>query len=157
VGGYTALGGDTEIGSKGQVGYIVDYNASTDAFSDFTELSLNNDRTLFTHIEGIDAYLDGFSLAAMAVHEGTLQAAYAYIERTTSGFGTPVWQSIVTDSAFSTGDTVIDTSVMGLYQTSSGASASFVYTDGVSIPEPSTVSLIVFGLGGWVMMRRNRS
>jgi len=157
VGGYTALGGGTEIGSKGQIGYIVDYNASTDAFSDFTELSLNNDRTLFTHIEGIDAYLDGFSLAAMAIHEGTLQAAYAYIERTTSGFGTPIWQSITTDSPFSTGDTVIDDSVMGLYQTSSGASASFVYTEGVSIPEPSAFSLLAVGLGGFAILRRRRS
>jgi hypothetical protein len=158
VGGYTLLGGDTQIGSKGQVGYIVNYDASTDLFSGFTELSINNDRSLFTHIEGIDAYQDGFSLAAMSVQGGALGAAYCFIPVTATGFGTPTWEAINTSpSPFATGDTVIDNSVMGLYQNSTGASASFLYTASntpASVPEPSALSLLAVGLGGLSLARR---
>lgn len=161
VGGYTLLGGDTQIGSKGQVGFIVNYDASTDMFSSFTELSFNNDRSLFTHIEGIDSYQDGFSLAAMSVQGGLLEAAYCFVPVTASGFGTATWQAInTTNSPFATGDTVIDSSVMGLYQNSTGASASFLYTASntpASVPEPSAQLLLAVGLGGLVLVRRRRS
>lgn len=155
VGGYTLLGGDSQIGSKGQLGYIVNYNASTDAFSNFTELSLNNDRSIFTHVEGIAAYQDGFSLATMSVKDGLLSAAYAFVPVTAGGFGTASWDVINNNlsGTSTTGDTVIDRSVMGLYTTIGGASASFVY----SVPEPSALSLLAVGIGGLVMMRRRRS
>jgi hypothetical protein len=42
---------------------------------------------------------------------------------------------------------------MGLYTTTGGASASFVY----SVPEPSALSLLALGIGGLAMMRRRRS
>jgi hypothetical protein len=42
---------------------------------------------------------------------------------------------------------------MGLYTTTGGASASFVYT----VPEPSALSLLAAGIGGLAMMRRRRS
>jgi hypothetical protein len=155
VGGYTELGGNTQIGSKGQVGYIVNYNASTDLFSNFTELSLNNDRSIFTHVEGIAAYEDGFSLATMSVKDGLLSAAYAFVPVTAGGFGTASWNVINNNlsQTSTTGDTVIDRSVMGLYTTTGGASASFVYT----VPEPSALSLLAVGIGGLAMMRRRRS
>ena len=155
VGGYTLLGGDSQIGSKGQLGYIVNYNASTDAFSNFTELSLNNDRSIFTHVEGIAAYQDGFSLATMSVKDGLLSAAYAFVPVTAGGFGTASWDVINNNlsGTSTTGDTVIDRSVMGLYTTTGGVSASFVY----SVPEPSALSLLAVGIGGLVMIRRRRS
>ena len=155
VGGYTLLGGDSQIGSKGQLGYIVNYNASTDAFSNFTELSLNNDRSIFTHVEGIAAYQDGFSLATMSVKDGLLSAAYAFVPLTSGGFGAASWDVINNNlsGTSTTGDTVIDRSVMGLYTTTGGASASFVY----SVPEPSALSLLAVGIGGLVMIRRRRS
>ncbi len=155
VGGYTLLGGDSQIGSKGQLGYIVNYNASTDVFSNFTELSLNNDRSIFTHVEGIDAYAGGFSLATMSVKDGLLSAAYAFVPVTANGFGTASWDVINNNlsGTSTTGDTVIDRSVMGLYTTTGGASASFVY----SVPEPSALSLLAVGIGGLAMMRRRRS
>ena len=155
VGGYTKVGPDTQVGAKGQVGYIVNYNASTDLFTDFTELSLNNDRSIFTHIEGIAAYQDGFSLATMSVKDGLLSAAYAFVPVTTGGFGTASWDVIDNNlsGTSTTGDTVIDRSVMGLYTTTGGASASFVY----SVPEPSALSLLAVGIGGLAMIRRRRS
>jgi hypothetical protein len=154
VGGYTKVGPDTQIGSKGQVGYIVNYNASTDVFSDFTELSLNNNRSIFTHVEGIAAYENGFSLATMSVQGGLLSAAYAFVPVTTGGFGTASWDVIDNNlsETSTTGDTVIDRSVMGLYTTTGGASASFV-----TVPEPSALSLLAVGIGGLAMMRRRRS
>ena len=155
VGGYTLLGPDSQIGSKGQIGYIVNYDVSTDLFSNFTELSLNNDRSIFTHVEGIAAYQDGFSLATMSVKDGLLSAAYAFVPVTAGGFGTASWDVINNNlsGTSTTGDTVIDRSVMGLYTTTGGASASFVY----SVPEPSALSLLAVGIGGLVMMRRRRS
>jgi hypothetical protein len=154
VGGFTELGGNTQIGSKGQVGYIVNYNASTDVFSNFTELSLNNDRSIFTHVEGIAAYENGFSLATMSVKDGLLSAAYAFVPVTAGGFGTATWDVIDNNlsGTSTTGDTVIDTSVMGLYTTTGGASASFV-----TVPEPSALSLLAVGIGGLAMLRRRRS
>jgi hypothetical protein len=154
VGGYTLLGPDSQIGSKGQVGYIVNYNASTDVFSDFTELSLNNDRSIFTHVEGIAAYQDGFSLATMSVQGGLLSAAYAFVPVISGGFGTASWDVIDNNlsGTSTTGDTVIDRSVMGLYTTTGGASASFV-----TVPEPSALSLLAVGIGGLAMLRSRRS
>ena len=136
VGGYTKVGPDTQAGAKGQVGYIVNYNASTDLFSNFTELSLN-------------------SLATMSVKDGLLSAAYAFVPVTAGGFGTASWDVINNNlsGTSTTGDTVIDRSVMGLYTTTGGASASFVY----SVPEPSALSLLAVGIGGLVMIRRRRS
>ena len=154
VGGYTLLGPDSQVGAKGQVGYIVNYNASTDVFSDFTELSLNNNRSIFTHVEGIAAYADGFSLATMSVKDGLLSAAYAFVPVTAGGFGTASWDVINNNlsGTSTTGDTVIDRSVMGLYTTTGGASASFV-----TVPEPSALSLLAAGIGGLAMLRRRRS
>jgi hypothetical protein len=160
VGGYTKVGPDTQVGAKGQVGYIVNYDASadpstTDPFSGFTELSLNNDRSIFTHVEGIAAYENGFSLATMSVQGGLLSAAYAFVPVTANGFGTASWDVINNNlsGTSTTGDTVIDRSVMGLYTTTGGASASFVYT----VPEPSALSLLAVGISGLVMVRRRRS
>jgi hypothetical protein len=153
VGGYTAVaGGSSSTPAEGQVGYIVNYDDSTKTFSDFTDLNFNNISSLFTHIEGIVAYADGFSLAAMSVQEGVLGAAYGYIPVTADGFGTPIWDAIASDSPFATGDTVISQSVMGLYEPSSGVTASFVY----SVPEPSTYALLAVGMGSIGLMRLRR-
>ena len=155
VGGYTSsLLGSGSSPLEGQVGYIVNYDASTGLTSNFTDLSFNNDRSFFTHIEGIDAYQDGFSLAAMSVQGGLLEAAYCFIPVTATGFGDATWEAIDTSpSTFATGDTVIDSSVMGLYEPSSGVTASFVG----SVPEPSAFSLLAVGIGGFAILRPRRS
>jgi len=153
VGGYTAIAGGSSSPSEGQVGYIVNYDAATQAFTNFTNLNFNNQSTIFTHIEGIDAYSDGFSLAAMSVRDGALGAAWGYIPVTANGFGTPIWEAITSNSPYSTGDTVIDQSVMGLYEPSSGVTASFVAT---VVPEPSTYALLAIGVGGLGLARLRR-
>jgi len=153
VGGYTAIAGGSASASEGQVGYIVNYDDSTKAFTNFTDLNFNNDNTVFTHIEGIAAYGSGFSLAAMSVRDAALGASYGFVPVTSNGFGTPTWQAITTGtSPYATGDTVIDQSVMGLYEPSSGVTASFVAT----VPEPSVCALLAIGMAALGLTRRGR-
>jgi hypothetical protein len=153
VGGYTAIAGGSASASEGQVGYIVNYDDSTKAFTNFTDLNFNNDNTVFTHIEGIAAYGSGFSLAAMSVRDAALGASYGFVPVTSNGFGTPTWQAITTGtSPYATGDTVIDQSVMGLYEPSSGVTASFVAT----VPEPSVCALLAIGMAALGLTRQGR-
>jgi hypothetical protein len=152
VGGYTTIAGGSASTSEGQVGYIVNYDDSTKAYTNFTDLNFNNDNTIFTHVEGIAAYGSGFSLAAMSVRNGLLEPAYCFVPVTSNGFGTPTWEAIRSGSPFATGDTVIDQSVMGLYEPSSGVTASFVAT----VPEPSACALLAIGMAALGLARQGR-
>jgi len=158
VGGYTAVaGGSSSMPAEGQVGYIVNYDDSTKSFSNRTDLNFNNVSNIFTHIEGIVAYSDGFSLAAMSVRDGLLGAAYGFVPVTADGFGTATWQAITSDSPFTTGDTVINQSVMGLYQTSGGDTASFVWTQSVPEIDPNGIgSVVALVLGSLGLLERRR-
>jgi len=90
----------------------------------------------------------------MSVQGGLLSAAYAFVPVTAGGFGTASWDVITNNlsGTSTTGDTVIDTSVMGLYTTTGGASASFV-----TVPEPSALSLLAVGICGLALRRKGRS
>jgi len=144
---YTIVGGY----STNQNGYIVNYNIDSGQFSDFTKLSFNNDSTLITHIEGINAYSNGFSLAANTAQG----AAYCFIPTNNDGsFGIPSWVQITNsiNSSITTGDTVISNTVMGIYPTTSPNISSYVYT----VPEPSTYALFGIGAIGLLMTLRRK-
>ena len=135
---YTIVGGYTT--NLNQNGYIVNYNSSNAQFSDFTSLSFNNDPSLVTHFEGINAYSNGFSLAANTANG----AAYCYVPTNSNGsFGPATWIGISNsiNTNITTGDTVISNSVIGIFPIESPNISSYVYT----VPEPSTYAL--FGLG----------
>jgi hypothetical protein len=144
---YTIVGGY----ATNQNGYIVNYNIDSGQFSDFTKLSFNNDPTLITHIEGINAYSNGFSLAANTAQG----AAYCFIPTNNDGsFGIPSWVQITNsiNSSITTGDTVISNTVMGIYPTTSPNISSYVYT----VPEPSTYALFGLGAIGLLMVLRRK-
>jgi hypothetical protein len=69
-------------------------------------------------------------------------------------FGAPTWTAVTNtiNSATTTGDTVIDNIVLGIYSTGSGNIASYM-----TVPEPSTYAL--FGLGAFAIAvaRRRRA
>ena len=89
----------------------------------------------------------------MSVRDAALGASYGFIPVTSNGFGTPTWQAITTGtSPYATGDTVIDQSVMGLYEPSSGVTASFVAT----VPEPSAWALLTIGMAALGLTRQGR-
>jgi hypothetical protein len=146
---YTIVGGYTT--NLNQNGYIVNYNSTNGQFSDFTPLSFNSDPTLVTHFEGINAYSNGFSLAANTL----TGAAYCYVPTNSDGsFGAATWIDISNsiNSNITTGDTVFSNSVMGILPVNSPNISSYVYT--VPVPEPSSYALL--GLSALALMTAYR-
>ncbi len=128
---YTIVGGysDNDHGAKA---FIEDYNATTHQFSDFRSYSFDNRPSIVTHFEGISAVAGGFSIAATEVSPRSISgASYAYIPvRKNGSFGAARWVAMTNNvnRAPTTGDTVIDNSVMGIYPTGSGNASSYIST-----------------------------
>jgi hypothetical protein len=144
---YTMVGGYSDVVNGGK-GYIVNYDAQSQQFANFTTEDFDNDPSFITHFEGISAVPGGFSLAST-----TLQGAgLAFVPQNLDGsFGTAVWTAVNNNfdpSAPTTGDTVIDSTILGIYTGTGGA------TSYLTVPEPAVTS-VVFGvvLGGWVLVR----
>jgi len=135
---YTIVGGISDLIGGGR-GLVFNYDSATQIVSNETQLNFGNDPTFITHFEGISAVEGGFSLTSTTVQG----AGYAFLPVNLDGsFGAPTWTAItnqIDPMAPTTGDTVIDTSVLGVYTTSGGVS-SYIAT----VPEPSTYAL--FGL-----------
>jgi hypothetical protein len=115
-------------------------------------LSFDNNPSLITHFEGISAVDGGFSLTSTTVQG----AGYAFLPVNGDGsFGTPTWTAVtnqIDPLALTTGDTVIDSIVLGIYSTGGGNVASYL-----TVPEPSTYALFGFGALAIAMARRRRS
>ena len=93
-----------------------------------------------THFEGISAVDGGFSVTATTVQG----ASYGFIPTNSDGsFGTASWIAITNNVSTNliTGDTVIDTTVMGIYTSTNG-----IYSYISTVPEPSTYGLLGIGL-----------
>jgi len=141
---YSIVGGFSDAVNGGKA-YIVNYDSATETFSDFTPLSFNNDPTIITHFEGISAVTGGFSVTSTTASPTVAGAGYAFIPQALDGsFGTPTWTAITNNidpSATTTGDTVVGTSVMGIFTPSSGNATSYIAT----VPEPSTLAMLIIG------------
>ena len=113
---YTIVGGYSDLVNGGN-GYIIDYDARRNRFSHFTRLRVNNVPKLISHIEGISGVSGGYSLAA----DTAVGAYYAFVPRKNNGdFGHAKWTTIrndLVDVAFTSANTVIDQSVLGVYIT----------------------------------------
>ena len=149
---YTIVGGFSD-GVNAAKGYIVNYNSATLDFTDFTEESAYNTATLVTHFEGISAVSGGFSLTYTTAQD----AGYAYVPVNNDGsFGTVSWTAVtnqISPGATTTGDTVIDYTVLGIYSTGGGNVASYMAT----VPEPATCALLGFGALAFAIVRRRRA
>ncbi len=126
---YTIVGGysDNVHGAKA---FIEDYNLATNQFSDFRPFSFDNRPSFVTHFEGISAVRGGFSIAATEVGpRGVHGASYAFIPVKKNGsFGAASWVAMKNNAngAITTGDTVIDRSVMGIYPISGSNASSYI-------------------------------
>lgn len=121
---YTIAGGYSNIEDHGlSTGYIVDWNPTTQQFSNFTSVFYNNDpaNTLITHFEGIttdDA--GGYYLAAdWGTTTNRQGAALVHITRNSNGgFNTPSWTNIAYPGATATSaNTVYRKNILGVFET----------------------------------------
>ena len=147
---YTIVGGVSNV-SNGGKGLVFNYDSSTQNYSNVTQLSFDNNPTLITHFEGISAVDGGFSLTSTTVQG----AGYAFLPVNNDGsFGTPSWTAVTNtiNSATTTGDTVIDNIVLGVFSTGGGNIASYM-----TVPEPSTYALFGFGALALAIARRRRA
>ena len=115
---YTIAGGFRD-GNDINVGYLVNYDAARGTFSNLTHFSYNNQQGILTHFEGITAFKNGYSLAA----EGDAGAAFATVPRNPDGsFGYARWVPVrpTATTGFSTGNSVIESNLIGIYQPGSG-------------------------------------
>jgi hypothetical protein len=145
---YTIVGGISDVVDGGK-GLVFNYDSSTHSITDEIHLSFDNNVSLITHFEGINAVAGGFSLTSTTVQG----AGYAFLPVNENGsFGTPTWTTItnqINPSAPTTGDTVIDYSVLGIYTTSDGVT-SYIST----VPEPS--AWLFPGLGAIAIVLASR-
>ncbi|QEH38774.1 hypothetical protein OJF2_73800 [Aquisphaera giovannonii] len=128
---YTIVGGFSD-NVRGAKAFIENYDAATGVFSRFRSYSFNNRPSIVTHFEGISAVQGGFSIAATAAGgRSNNGASYAFIPvRGNGSFGPARWVAIKNNvnGTPTTGDTVIDNSVMGIYPAGSAGASSYIAT-----------------------------
>ena len=142
---YSIVGGFSDVINGGKA-YVVNYDSVTKLFTDFSSFSFNNNPSIVTHFEGISEINGGFSVTATTVQG----ASYAFIPTNNDGsFGAASWIAITnnidTNSLLITGDTVIDSTVMGIYNSTNGTTNG-IYSYISTVPEPSTYGLAGLGL-----------
>jgi hypothetical protein len=132
---YTIVGGFSNV-VRGGKAFIVDYDSAArpiHQFTHFKSFSFNNRPTLETHFEGISAFkvngVNGFSVAATETSPSNkVGASYAFIPVNRNGsFGKANWVTIentVNGLPPTTGNTVIDSSVMGVFPLAGGGGFS---------------------------------
>ncbi len=123
---YTIAGG-YKGGNGINVGFLVNYDASTGRFSELSDFTYDNNPGIVTHFEGITGVPGGYTLAAT----GDDGAAFAAIARNGDGtFGVPKWVSIDYDASVGicTGNSILDNNLIGIYQPAGGGIQSYLAT-----------------------------
>jgi hypothetical protein len=131
---YTIVGGTSGNGHGGK-GFVEDFNSASGLFSNLRSYSFDNRPSIVTHFEGISAVPGGFAVAATELSRKDLGASFAYIPlRKNGSFGRAHWVAMKNEinGAPTTGDTVIDNDVMGIYPINNVDANSFIST--VAIP-----------------------
>lgn len=121
---YTVVGG-SKSGEGVNQGYLFDYESESGAITHLTRYSYQDKPGLITHFEGITAVDGGYTLAA-TTDDG---AAFVHIPRNPDGgFGPANWCPIAypDSTKVSTGNTVIDNALMGIFTAQSGGVQSYL-------------------------------
>jgi hypothetical protein len=127
---YTIVGGVEPLNEPGiNVGYLVDYEINTGDFSHLRHYYYDNKPGVITHFEGITDYHGAYSLAA----EGDPGAAFAVVYRNSDGsFGSAKWEPVknpnTKENGISTGNSVLENNLIGIYEPSGGGIQSYVAT-----------------------------
>lgn len=101
------------------VGYVLDYDATSGKITNLTPHSYQDKPEIITHFEGITAVEDGYNLAA-TTDDG---AAFASIARNSDGHFTEAkWVLVAYPDCTgpTTGNTVIGNNLMGIFTSDSG-------------------------------------
>ncbi len=129
---YTIVGGFSNVANGGRA-FIENYTpgAKMHRFRDFKSFSFNNRPSVDTHFEGISVVTGGFSVAATetSLRTKTVGASYAFIPVSKHrAFGKATWVPIPSPGSPTTGNTVIDSSVMGVFPLDDGDFSSYIST-----------------------------
>lgn len=108
-------------------GYVVDYNANTEQFSNWTSFNYNNTPStdVFTHFEGITSDGNGGYNLAAGWYNGAIGASFVHITRNSDGSFNPqaTWINVNypnSQPSTTTADTVYQNYLLGVYQGSGG-------------------------------------
>lgn len=129
---YTIAGGYSDLNGAGlDAGYLVDYDSATDTFSNFDTFQFDNKPlgTLISHFDGITRTKGGYNLTGDFVRDGETGAFFAHVDRLRDGsFGEAEWSEIAfpgDDVEATSGNTVIDDTVLGIYVVDGEANSFF--------------------------------
>ena len=154
---YTIIGGLSQTASSKGQAFVASYDSFTQNLSGLALYNFAGDVNIDTHFEGISAYQGGFSIAANYV-SGSTSGAYAFIPYSGAVgsyvYGAATWKSVVNNvnGAATTGDTVIDDKVMGIYAVSGGIRS---YVTGVPEIDPGgTAAVVAMVLGTLASLER---
>ena len=122
---YTLAGG-YRAGHSVNQGFLADYEGAGTVHR-LTAYSGFNIPGVFTHFEGITGIANGYMLAATTDHG----AAFARVDRHTDGsFGPARWLAVRNPetAGISTGNSILDNHLIGIYQPTGGGIQSYVAT-----------------------------
>ncbi len=154
---YTIIGGLAQTASSTGQAFVASYDSLSQNVSGLTLYNFNDNVAIDTHFEGISAFAGGFSIAATYV-SGTSSGAYAFIpysgELGSYVYGAAIWKGITNtvNGNTTSGDTVIDDKVMGIYPVTGG-----VYSYITTVPEidpASSRSAVALVLGALACVER---
>jgi len=130
---YTIAGGQSSVNSSGiDESYLVDYDSSTHAFTNYTVFPYNNvpNSAILAHFDGITGTSTGYNLTGFITDVSTNPVSGFFVAVTRNangGFTAGPWVNIAyPGSAVTTGNTIVENKVLGIYL--SGGPHSYIAT-----------------------------
>ena len=130
---YTIAGGFYIGDETLENAFVQTYNSLTQKLGPMVKYHYNNDSAVSTHFQGIAGVSGGFSLSATQSYQGRTFPPYCYIpyDSETDTYGAATWIAVnntVLPNTITSGNTIIDYSVLGAYFPSEGVgyASSFI-------------------------------